>query len=415
MKNGLSVLIMFFIITTSTAQFGAFTKKIKDKVNSKLETIITKKNESTTIASPNTTETDTPNQEVVTNKKVIEKQNETIPAHKPIEFPKTGKFDVASKLTYAVDYDFFLQNSLGQKAIAIARREGLTGTNKEVFDTARMDSTMVKKIWEDLMSQQLPADAQEIQQKFQTASTFEAMVLASTTVLITEKYIKSTINGIGATNQRPLFLVGFDIDGFGLVDLQTNTSKNVGTLMGVPYTMIDPDFNVNSIFSMAKLGEDYLKKEGAKSEVILNTKAFGYNCNVARVIAPVKPVKKGTNSTDDSSLWFHCLLNGNFDDLLRKNYNPKYQIVIELYFTHDLDNILPRSLKSQKNKLNVDGFFIGAIVRDEAGHGVTYKLQEIKPLQKVDSGEFQIPAGYPIMTQDELTAKILDKMKNGAK
>jgi hypothetical protein len=276
-----------------------------------------------------------------------------------------------------------------------------------------MDTILVKKIWNELMLTNLPPDAAEIQQKFQTASLFEAMVLASTSVLITDNYIKSTVKGIGATDQKPIFLVGFQIDGFGLVDIQNNTSKNVGTMLGVPYTMVDPDFNVNSIFNMAKIGEQYIKKEGAKSEVVLNKKAFGYNCNIARVIAPVKPAKKGPNSTDDSSLWFHCLLNNNFDDLLNKNYNPKYQIVIELYYTHDLDKILPKSLISQKNKLNVDGYFIGAIIRDEAGHGVTYNLQDIKLLQKIDSGEFQIPSGYPIMTQDELTNKVLEKMKNG--
>lgn len=412
MKKSISFLILFFIITNANAQFGSLTKKIRDKVNNKLENIITKKTEPTPTESTNQTDVITSNEDINTNS-IPKKAKEAIPEQKPIEFPKTGKFDLASKLTYAVDYDFFLQHQLGKKAISIARNKGLTGTDKEVFDKARIDTILVKKIWNELMLTNLPPDAQEIEQKFQTAGVFEAMVLASTSVLITDKYIKSTINGIGASKQKPLFLVGFQIDGFGLVDLKNNTSKNVGTLMGVPYTMIDPDFNVNSIFSMAKLGEEYIKKEGAKSEVILNKKAFGYNCNIARVIAPVKPVKKGTNSTDDSSLWFHCLLNNNFDDLLNKNYNPKYQIVVELYFTHDLDNILPKSLTSQKNKLNVDGFFVGAIVRDEAGHGVTYNLQDIKPFQKVDSGEFQIPPGYPTMTQDELTAKVLEKMKNG--
>lgn len=412
MKKSISFLILFFIITSANAQFGSLTKKIREKVNNKLETIITKKTEPTPTESTNQTDILTSDEDINANS-IPKNAKGTIPEQKPIAFPKTGKFDLASKLTYAVDYDFFLQHQLGRKAIAIARNKGLTGTDKEVFDKARIDSVLVKKIWNELMLTNLPSDAQEIEQKFQTAGVFEAMVLASTSVLITDKHIKSTINGIGATNQKPLFLVGFQIDGFGLVDLQNNTSKNVGTLMGVPYTMIDSDFNVNSIFSMAKLGEDYMQKEGAKSEVILNKKAFGYNCNIARVIAPVKPVKKGTNNTDDSSLWFHCLLNNNFDDLLNKNYNPKYQIIVELYFTHDLDNILPKSLTSQKNKLNVDGFFVGAIVRDETGHGVTYNLQDIKPFQKVDSGEFKIPPGYPTMTQDELTAKVLEKMKNG--
>ncbi|AWG22492.1 hypothetical protein FFWV33_13625 [Flavobacterium faecale] len=413
MKKQLTFLFLFFIICTAQAQFGSLTKKLKDKINTKLEKLITPK--ATEIAADTIATT----QGVVVydeTSQTTAKQKEKVgfPEMAPITFPKTGKFDLGSKLTYAVDYDFFLQHSLGQKAIAIARKNGFTGTNKEVFNNARTDSTTVTKIWTELMKGPLPADALEIQKKFQIAATFEAMALASTSVLITNDFVKSTIKGIGSSKQKPIFLVGFQIDGFSLVDLQQNAAKTVGTIMGVNYTLIEKDFNVGSLFAMAKLAEKNIEKKGATSEVILNQKAFGYNCNVARIIIPVQPEQERKNHVDNSSLWFHCLLNVNFDDLVNTNYDPKYKIIMELYYTHDLDNVLPKALTTQKNKLNAGGYFVGAILKDEAGNGVTYKMENFKALQKIDKGEFQIPAGYPIMTQEELNVKILEAMKNGA-
>ena len=153
-----------------------------------------------------------------------------------------------------------------------------------------------------------------------------------------------------------------------------------------------------------------LKEEGAKSEVTLNKEAFGYLCNIVKIEVPVRPKKKASGKDDHSLLYMHSLLTNKPQDHINKNYNSQFKKVITLYYTHDLDNILPPAVVSSQNMTNVAGYFVAATITDENGLGVTYKLQNIAVNQEIDTGEFQIPAHYPVMTMEEMSKKVAATM-----
>ena len=327
-----------------------------------------------------------------------------------IEFPKTGKKVSSTRLIYGVDYDFVLKDPVGQMALKIARREGVTGTDAQVLNKTRANSQLLAKIWQELGQKKLPSSSKNFQDRYAVSGFFESFALPGLTVEMTDNFIKTKTNTIPGLASKGALGTALSIDVVEIVDLDKNTSNLVGSGRGVLFNVPKKDFAVENIFALADMTKKQLKEEGAKSEVTLNKEAFGYLCNIVKIEVPVRPKKKASGKNNDSLLYMHSLLTNKSQDYINKNYNSRFKNVITLYYTHDLDNILPPAVVSSQNMTNVAGYFVAATITDENGLGVTYKLQNIAVNQEIDTGEFQIPAHYPVMTMEEMSKKVAATM-----
>jgi len=124
-----------------------------------------------------------------------------------------------------------------------------------------------------------------------------------------------------------------------------------------------------------------------------------------------------THALSNSLLGLHDILADREDAVANDGqgqYNPSYRIIYEYYFTHDFDKYLPENLKNiETAAMREKGMCVGAAIEDENGNRAIYRITDVSTDQPIDKGQFQIPADYPVMTQDELKKAIRKKIGAG--
>lgn len=210
------------------------------------------------------------------------------------------------------------------------------------------------------------------------------------------------------------------MDAFGghaaaITDLEKRKVYAIGSVMGVNFAKVDS--MKNSYGTLALIKEEYLNIKGVKIEPGTVTRFGDYRVVSEKITLPVRPyTEKGTGEKSDGLLYLHHLISGRHDfgggTEGQMHYQPSYKLVLEYYFTHDLDNTLPDLVTRDKPGMyGWEGVCVGAAMKDENGHTATWKLTNIQTGLQIDTGEFQLPAGYPVLTDEQLQEKIREKFK----
>jgi hypothetical protein len=314
----------------------------------------------------------------------------------PPVFEKKG-FKLATKqVVYGVDYTFLLAYQGSSEVIAMGRTAGLTGTDSDVLRGIRANPTLYAKA-ERVFREKLTArDLAKLDTEIRISGGMEGFAFPLTQVLITDKYLKSQ----PMPGTKSMVSEGLGMYGVGLANLQRRTSQTVGTFMGVSALLTDATFNLDTIFGLATLTKEQLSQQNATTKVILGQQWGTYRTNMIHIEIPVED--EGGNP---------------LYDMLSGGHQPKRsgkKILIDLHYTHDLDKQLPAGLAVHKNKLNVDGFFVGAHLYTDKKTGCIFKIQSITPYADTYESEFIAPSGYPQMTDEQLAMAILKNAQTNA-
>ena len=399
--NRYTLFLLLFISAgfPAQAQFKGLLKKATDKIMK--------------MQAPKTS-VDSSNQTAVNNDS-SPAENQDSPVNKAVQpvFPKTGKMVNAVGVTYSVDLlansQALLQKPVIIKGLKVAKSQGITGTDREILKRVLEDPQLFGQIGARLSNDPAnTAGLNEILDILRPAQTFGALA-GDFHYYLTNNYIRAELldspNSIG----KKLF------DNLGgvitIVDINAKKSYAISNYLNiVPAAVVEKMESFQYAFGLA----DYYKKILNQPDIhpaLTGPKIFGkYQANGIRLELPVKPGIGKDGKPDDSMLYLHCVFNGKWEDLENKNYNPKYKLYLEMYYSHELDSFVPQAITQGKGLLGVNGFFVGYTLKDENGRQVSYGIKSIDSNTAVDEGLLTLPAGYPEMTHEELEARILKKL-----
>lgn len=317
------------------------------------------------------------------------------PCTKPIEFPVTGKKIEVSELYYGVDYMRVVDNSAGRALIANARQAGLKGNDEAVLAALMADKQAFQAAFKGIDKSLNPAQFLIDLERGYTAGSSLELFMPSVTILVSTNAINVSL-GQGMMSALATMV--------GLYDVASGTYTSIGRVFGMPYSTVDPDFNVNNIFQVAQTIEKQAKWPRSRSSAVKNVTWRGYKADQAIVeidIASVPPEEQ------KGELWLHTLVEGKGFADPHASMPKGAKLYTKVYYSHALDPILPEPIRLRLNRLNASGFLVGADLETESGHGVTYRLKRVRTVS-VDQGQFIKPPGYPEMSAEAAGKRAMD-------
>ena len=357
----------------------------------------------------------------------IHKQDNTQPAeqHQQITFPITGDTVTAMHAVFApvIDGDIkrITDTPEGKYYITVARQKGLKGSDTDIFRQlmkpenaalAEDISEEVKKEYpqnknkkENVSSNFNPANG-----GFSTPSLYFEYMVGEFDMWMTNHYVKWATRNDHATMAQ-----AFGVNVVAITDLQKRMAYSISSILGINYTMVKSldtlDRPYGPLAVMPLFKDQYQGIEGIKIEEGTPEKFGEYNCSVVKIIIPVRPyMDRQTHKLNNSLLYLHDILS-NRDDMAanngKGNWDPSYRIIYKGYFSHDIEKYLPEKIREMVQHLKwKKGLGVGAAITDEKGNSADFRLIDITTDNKIDKGAFQIPDGYPVMTQEELNEAI---------
>lgn len=324
----------------------------------------------------------------------------------------------ATTITFGIDTDEdwanLLKNPMIQDIIGRLRQKGVTGTDKQVLMTAEQHQDDYPDIMADMRAKYgNSASAATI--KPAPSMVFSAF-LSDYDYVITSDHIRAEI-GKGDTAAGQSAIANAMVNAFApgavtIVDVKNKMSYTVANFLGILPAAIEEDIsNYQDVFGLAAYFKKYTHQPSLRLLPLGNKTFHGYNANVVGMEIPVTPTVDDNGKPSDGLLYLHALLSGHMEDLAAKRYDPSYKLYLETYYSHDLDASIPPAVRSDKNVLHVDGFYVGSVLKDEKGNQVVYNIKRVDPNTRLDEGLFLIPDGYEKMTHAEFKEKIKEKLR----
>ncbi|MEO9021182.1 MAG: hypothetical protein ABI237_14285 [Ginsengibacter sp.] len=428
-KIFLLLLSLFILSSPSEAQFSKLIKKAKEKVVHAVTGKDNAKDSDTSDKSQKSagsqTQENTDDTSISSDDPQHESENKT-QAPKPVVFPITGDTVNAMHAVFApvIDGDIkkITDSPQGKYAISIARQKGLQGTDMEVFRQlldpknqalSEEISDEVKKKFpnEKNKKENVSGNFNPANGGFSTPSLYFEVMIGAFDVWMTNRYIK------WATKPSDHFTMAaaFGVNVIAITDLQTQMAYSIASVLGVNYTTVKSLDTVSQPYGplavMPFFKDQYQGIEGIKIEPGDPEKYGEFNCTTIKVTIPVRPyMDKELHEINKSLLSLHDILSGG-DDMGandgKGNWDPSYKIIYKGYFSHDIEKYLPEKMKEMVQNLKwKQGMGVGAAITDEKGNSADFRLIDITTDNKIDKGQFQVPADYPVMTQDELNTAI---------
>jgi hypothetical protein len=245
-----------------------------------------------------------------------------------------------------------------------------------------------------------------------------AVILSGYEYIMTSDHIRAqigksdTANGQGgvAGSLANAFAPGITT----IINIKEKRSYTVANFLNIlPAAILDTLGSFQDAFGLMAYLKKYMHQPDMKIQSLGHSVFHGYNANVVRIDVPVTPVTDENGRPSDALLYLHGMLSGNTNDLMNKHYDPSYKLFVETYYSHDLDGMIPAPITADKNILQVDGFYVGSVLKDEKGNKVVYMLQHIDKDRSVDEGMFLIPDGYEKMTHDQFRRRLREKLRGG--
>lgn len=352
-----------------------------------------------------------------------------------IDFPTTG---VTVRATHAViapvidgDVARIVATPAGQYGISVAKEKGLRGTDVEIFKqlldlkNARImeevDSMVELKFPEpedrdEASSSPLQGNNNPAWGGISAPSLYFAVMVGSFDLVMTNHFIKTTLKHDHFTMAQ-----AFGVNVVSISDLDKRMVYNIGSVLGVNYTSVKPfDTSSRSKSYSASMVLPLIKKQylGIKGLIVLPGAGgkFGeYNTTSEKLIIPVQPYTDPESHTVSNSLLaLHDILSHRDDAAAndgKGHYDPSFKVIYEYYYTHDFDKYLPSRLRDLETaEMERKGMCVGAAIEDENGNRAIYRITDVSTDNQVDQGQFQIPADYPVMSDDELRKAIRKKL-----
>jgi len=417
------IVLMIFISSGFTHVHAQIFKKLKEKVADKIE-------QTTGIpmsSQKNQTQIDQDTSGLDAEKsgdmnengqqELNDHQDEPEPGSTPIEFPTTG---ILEHTVYAVlepviegDIKKLAATEPGQYAVKLAREKGLEGSDEAILiQLMDIKNAALAEEIKDKVRAQFPGGNKNISESgMQANPAWGGLSLPSLSlqafmgkmdIWFGHEQVKFTIQKGSSALQE-----AFDLQTASIVDLEHQKAYSICKAFGLQYTMVDPFTNFMSSMLSKELLESQMHMPHVKLERGPSLLFGKYQVSSIRITLPV---------TGDSMMYIHCLLNNRWEEYQSggKNFNPNYQLVWEVYFTNDLDPILPDKVKllNQANalgNLGIKGQFVGFSLQDEEKNAAVYWLNVLNKDLQLDRGQFQIPPDYPVKTQEEVDKMMRQK------
>jgi len=330
------------------------------------------------------------------------------------KFPVTGTMVKATKIVFGIDAEndwlTLLKNPMVQDYISRLRQKGVTGTDREVLMTAIQHPDAYSDIVTDMRG------------KYGASANLKPMPSLIFSVffneydyVISSDHIRTEFGKPDTSGGQPAFggaLVQALAPGaVTLIDINARQSYAIANYLGiVPAAIIEDLTSFQDAFGLTNYFKKYMHQPNIKLQPMGHTMFHGYNANVVRMEIPVTPTTDEKGKTSDGLLFLHSLLSGHMEDIGGKHYDPAYKLYLETYFSHDLDASIPKAVTSDKTILDVDGFYVGSLLKDENGNQVVCDIRHVEPNIAVDAGQFMIPDGYPKMTHAQFHQKVQEKL-----
>lgn len=448
------LILLFLLLTSNTqAQFRNLLKKAEHKA---MEKVLGENSSDSTTPQSQPASTQPPSQPEQTtsaNEQHAEENQQSLPKPKPIDFPVTGETVESMHGIYqwVIDTAAFANEIAntpqGKYGFDLARQKGLKGTNEQVFQ--QLLNPQNKELLQEIDAQveakfpeKKSSEGNQTKRWQNDGWSGEAVLPSGNanpgsnpawggvsmpslyfsvwggdfSTWITNRYIKSELLPSQGGNPTIMGLMG--LQAAEIVDLDKKKTYSIGSVLGVKFTQINPveTGNKDSIkFAILKsigAAQKLYPVPGIKVEPGKPGKFGPYNTVSEKLIIPVQQfTDPTTGKPSDALLLFHDILSGRQDygpEPIHHHYDPSYKIIYQYYFTHDLDQDLPSGFlkKYQAAGWGDKGFCVGVKIEDEKGNSADYRLTGVQPDVKIDKGQFQIPADYPVMTQAQLNEAV---------
>jgi hypothetical protein len=417
MKRILVLLLFCSVTHLAYSQFGSLMNKVKDKVAKKLTGSKTAQDSSATSTRPADQNTDP--QTAASQMPPAQSANVQPAAARtpqPPKFPVTGQLVKATTVTFGIDTDEdwanLLKNPMIQDLIGRLRQKGVTGTDKQVLTTAEQHQQEYADIMADMRSKYGNNTAAIKPAPSMVFSVF----LSDYDYIFTSDHIRAELgkkdSAAGQSAIAQAMINSIAPGAVTIIDLKNKMSYTVANFLGILPAAIEEDISsYQDAFGLAAYFKKYTHQPSLRL-LPLGSKIFhGYKTNVVGMEIPVTPTVDDNGKSSDGLLYLHSLLSGNMADLSMKHYDPSYKLYLETYYSYDLDASIPAAVRSDKNILHVDGFYVGSLLKDEKGNQVVYNIKQVDPNTRLDEGLFSIPDGYEKMTNAEFKQKIKEKLE----
>lgn len=428
--------LLFFCTLSSQAQF----KKLIHKAKEKIEHALTKEDSSQT--QQNKTPTEKPAETPKAAEEKQENEAHNPPPPKPIDFPHTGHTVKAMHAVFkpVIDGDLkkILDTPQGQYAITLARKKGFTGNDKEILrqmldlknyeKMQEIDQEVEKKFGKG-RAKKPSSDASNKMNNpawngFSAPSLYFDVMIGRFDIWMTDHYIKTA-----SKHDHTTMADAFGVNVVSITDVEHQKNYSVASVLGVQYSKVRSldslrSKNEKGLYGAAMIlpivKQRFLGVKGVKVKPGTSGMFGKYHTVSEKLVIPVQPVKDPTTGKPDNNLLaFHDILSDRDDALAndgKGNWDPSFKIIYEYYFTHDFDKYLPEGIKNMEStEVMSKGLCVGAAIKDENGNSAVFRITDVQTDQDIDSGQFQVPKDYPVMTDKELHKAIRKKMLNGAK
>lgn len=356
-----------------------------------------------------------------------------------IVFPVTG---VEVKATHAVigpvidgDVRKITATPQGQYGVSVAREKGLKGTDEAVFKQLLAPANYaLLEVVDSLVKAKFPGGGQDAGEQapgmaheganpawggISAPSLFFAVMMGDFDIWLTDHYIKSAMR-----HDRTTMADAFGVTGVTITDIDKRMRYVMGSVLGVNFTKVTAldtvegrgDFSASVVLPLVK--QAYLGVQGV-TIVPGEGGQFGpYHTVSEKLVIPVQPVvEPGDKYKSNALLFLHDILSNRQDAQAndgRGNYDPSYKVIYEYYYSHDFDKYIPSGLRQiETAAMKQRGMCVGAAIEDERGNRAVFRISDVTADQHVDKGQFQVPADYPVMTDEELQQAIRKKMGAG--
>jgi hypothetical protein len=319
----------------------------------------------------------------------------------------------AFRVNFSIDTDGdwaeLLKNPMVQDFISRMRAKGVAGTDRQVLNTymAHPDT------YSDIINEMRPKYGANAYIKPMPSLVF-SVFFNEYDYVITNDHIRAEFAKPDTAAGEPAYggalVQAFAPGAVTLVDINARKSYAIANYLGIiQASVVDDITSFQNEFGLANYFKKYTHAPDIKVQPIEHTTFHGYNANVVRMEIPVVPTTDENGKSSDGLLFLHSLL-GNTQDIGTKHYDPSYKLYLETYYSHDLDASIPKALTGDKTILNVDGFYVGSVIKDEKGNKVVFDIRRVEPGITVDAGLFVIPDGYPVMTHEQFKQALRDKL-----
>lgn len=445
-KNLLLLVALVLVSFQSEAQFRNLLKKVEHKA---LENVLGDTPSPQTQSENSQPEQKPENQNQDKETSANQSQENQIKPPPPIDFPVTGETVQATHCVYQWVIDTAkIVNAIsntpqGKYAFDLARQKGLKGNDMDIFqqlldpknqDLMKEINTQVeakfpqartaegysRKKWDNNEwsgEGTIPANNPDPGNNpawggVSMPSLYFSIWGGDCSIWITDRYIKTVME-----SDHPTIFALYGLQAAGILDLEKNISYAIGSVFGIKFTTVQKLDTTNkenswmNILHTIGLAKNVWPVPGITFEPGKGGKYGPYNTFSEKMIIPVRPfTDQQTGRPSDALLQLHDILSGrnDADPSHKPHYNSSYKIIYEYYFTPDLNKEFPAGIeeKLQQGVTGFKGFCVGARIEDEKGNSADYRLTNIQVDQKIDKGQFQIPADYPVMTQAQLNEAV---------